>query len=77
MTKRNKNGKVLGCGTHPNMESFHHPSSEVVRKNYENQTGEVVTKSYVDRVLKDAGLVRSPQKKREAHRRRKKDGANT
>ncbi|MEA1863993.1 MAG: hypothetical protein U9N46_02140, partial [Euryarchaeota archaeon] len=26
VTKRNKNGKVLGCGTHPNMESFHHPS---------------------------------------------------
>ncbi|MEA1864720.1 MAG: dockerin type I domain-containing protein, partial [Euryarchaeota archaeon] len=25
VTKRNKNGKVLGCGTHPNMESFHHP----------------------------------------------------
>jgi len=38
--------------------------SEVVRKNYENQTGEVVTKSYVDRVLKDAGLVRSPVKKK-------------
>ncbi|MEA1999773.1 MAG: hypothetical protein U9N61_10705 [Euryarchaeota archaeon] len=38
--------------------------SEVVRKNYENQTGEVVTKSYVDRVLKNAGLVRSPQKKK-------------
>ena len=38
--------------------------SEVVRKNYENQTGEEVTKSYVDRVLKDAGLVRSPQKKK-------------
>ncbi|MEA1866328.1 MAG: hypothetical protein U9N46_14280, partial [Euryarchaeota archaeon] len=26
VTKRNKNGKVLGCGTHPNMESFHHPN---------------------------------------------------
>ncbi|MEA1866202.1 MAG: hypothetical protein U9N46_13625, partial [Euryarchaeota archaeon] len=26
VTKRNKNGKVLGCGTHPNMESFHHPT---------------------------------------------------
>ena len=25
MTKRNKNDKVLGCGTHPNMRSFHHP----------------------------------------------------
>ena len=38
--------------------------SEVVRKNYENQTGEEVTKSYVDRVLKEAGLVRSPTKKK-------------
>ena len=38
--------------------------SEVVRKNYENQTGEEVTKSYVDRVLKEAGLVRSPVKKK-------------
>ncbi|MEA1864968.1 MAG: hypothetical protein U9N46_07205, partial [Euryarchaeota archaeon] len=28
VTKRNKNGKVLGCGTHPNMESFHHPRIE-------------------------------------------------
>ncbi|MEA1865478.1 MAG: hypothetical protein U9N46_09895, partial [Euryarchaeota archaeon] len=27
VTKRNKNGKVLGCGTHPNMGSFHHPST--------------------------------------------------
>ena len=36
--------------------------SEVVRKNYENQTGEEVSKSYVDRVLKEAGLVRSPVK---------------
>ncbi|MEA1865938.1 MAG: hypothetical protein U9N46_12275, partial [Euryarchaeota archaeon] len=26
VTKRNKNGKVLGCGTHPNTESFHHPT---------------------------------------------------
>ena len=25
VTKRNKNGKVLGCGTHLNMGSFHHP----------------------------------------------------
>jgi transposase len=38
--------------------------SEVVKKNYENQTGEEITKSYVDRVLKEAGLVRSPVKKK-------------
>jgi len=36
----------------------------VVKENYENQTGEEVTKSYVDRVLKEAGLVRSPAKKK-------------
>ncbi|MEA1866086.1 MAG: hypothetical protein U9N46_13025, partial [Euryarchaeota archaeon] len=32
VTKRNKNGKVLGCGTHPNMESFHHPTFRVPRR---------------------------------------------
>ncbi|PXF57327.1 MAG: hypothetical protein C4B59_15455, partial [Candidatus Methanogaster sp.] len=32
--------------------------SDVVKANYENQTGEEVTKSYVDRVLKEARLVR-------------------
>nr|QNO42130.1 hypothetical protein KOINGEPH_00001 [Methanosarcinales archaeon ANME-2c ERB4]QNO42393.1 hypothetical protein LFOPHFOE_00033 [Methanosarcinales archaeon ANME-2c ERB4] len=36
----------------------------MVKENYENQTGEEVTKSYVDRVLKEAGLVRSPAKKK-------------
>ena len=38
--------------------------STVVKKNYENQTGEKVSKSYVDRVLKEAGMVKSPGKKR-------------
>lgn len=38
--------------------------SDVVKANYENQTGEEVTKSYVDRVLKEARLVRSPAKKK-------------
>ncbi|MEA3438251.1 MAG: hypothetical protein U9R43_17440 [Thermodesulfobacteriota bacterium] len=38
--------------------------SEVVRKNYENQTGKKVSKSYVDSALKEAGLVRSPAKKK-------------
>ncbi|MEA1864228.1 MAG: hypothetical protein U9N46_03360, partial [Euryarchaeota archaeon] len=32
VTKRNKNGKVLGCGTHPNMESFHHPRRGLVEE---------------------------------------------
>ena len=38
--------------------------SKVVKKNYENQTGEKVSKSYVDRVLKEAGMVKSPRKKK-------------
>jgi len=38
--------------------------SKVVKKNYENQTGKKVSKSYVDRVLKEAGMVKSPRKKR-------------
>ncbi len=38
--------------------------SKVVKKNYENQTGEKVSKSYVDRVLKEAGMVKSQRKKR-------------
>ena len=38
--------------------------SKVVKKNYEKQTGETVSKSYVDRVLKEAGMVKSPRKKK-------------
>ena len=38
--------------------------SKVVKKNYEKQTGEKVSKSYVDCVLKEAGMVKSPEKKR-------------
>ncbi len=38
--------------------------SMMVKKNYEKQTGEKVSKSYVDRVLKEAGMVKSPGKKR-------------
>jgi len=38
--------------------------SEVVKKNYEEQTGEKVSKSYVDGVLKEAGMVKSSRKKR-------------
>ena len=36
--------------------------SEVVKQNYENQTGEEVSKSFVDGVLKEAGMVKSPGK---------------
>jgi len=38
--------------------------SNVVKEIYENQTGEKVSKSFVDRVLKEAGLVKSPGKKK-------------
>jgi len=36
--------------------------SNVVKKNYENQTGEKVSKSFVDRVLKEVGMVKSQGK---------------
>lgn len=38
--------------------------SKVVKKNYEKQTGEKVSKSYVDGVLREVGMVKSPGKKR-------------
>ena len=36
--------------------------SNVVKKNYENRTGEKVSRSFVDGVLKEAGLVKKPEK---------------
>lgn len=38
--------------------------SQVVKKNYEKQTGKNVSKSFVDGVLKEAGMVKSPGKKK-------------
>ncbi len=38
--------------------------SKVVKENYEKQTGEKLSMSYVDRVLKEAGMVKSPEKRR-------------
>jgi hypothetical protein len=38
--------------------------SEVVKENYENQTDKKVSKSFVDQVLKEAGMVKSPIKKK-------------
>ncbi len=38
--------------------------SEVVKQNYENQTGKEVSKSYVDLVLKEKGMVKSQEKKK-------------
>ena len=36
----------------------------VVKNNYEKQTGKKISKDFVDRTLRDAGMVKSPQKKR-------------
>jgi len=38
--------------------------TKVVRHNYEKQTGKKISKDFVDRILREAGLVKSPQKKR-------------
>ena len=38
--------------------------SKEVKENYEKQRGEKVSTSYVDGVLKEAGMVKSPGKKR-------------
>ena len=43
--------------------------SDVVKKNYENRTGEKVSKSFVDGVLKEAGLVKSPKSKKKGRSR--------
>lgn len=38
--------------------------AKVVRYNYEKQTGKKISKSFVDRTLQEAGLVKSPKKNR-------------
>lgn len=38
--------------------------ARVVQHNYEKQTGEKVSKSFVERTMKEAGITKSPQKKR-------------
>ena len=45
-------------------ENSYFIGANVVQKNYENQIGLKVSKSFVDRTLKEAGMVKSPQKKR-------------
>jgi len=45
-------------------ENSYFIGSKVVKKNYENQIGLKVSKSFVDRTLKEADMVKSPQKKR-------------
>ena len=38
----------------------------MVKQNYENATGEKVSKNFVDRTLREAGIVKSLQKKRKS-----------
>ena len=45
-------------------ENSYFIGANVVKKNYENQIGLKISKSFVDRTLKEAGMVKSPQKKR-------------
>ncbi|HJH26651.1 MAG TPA: hypothetical protein C5S37_07730, partial [Methanophagales archaeon] len=56
--------QIIKIRTDLEKEDSYFIGSEVVKKNYENQTGEKVSKSCVDRVLKEAGLVKSPRKKK-------------
>lgn len=45
-------------------ENSYFIGSKVVHKNYENQFGEKISKSFVDRTLREAKLVKTPRKKR-------------
>lgn len=45
-------------------ENSYFIGAKVVRHNYENKTGVKVSKDFVDRTLKEAGMIKSPQKKR-------------
>ena len=56
--------QIIKIRTDLEKEDSYFIGSKVVNKNYENQTGKKVSKSYVDRVLKEAGMVKSPIKKR-------------
>ncbi len=56
--------QIIKIRTDLEKEDSYFIGSKVVKKNYENQTGKKVSKSYVDRVLKEAGMVKSSEKKR-------------
>lgn len=45
-------------------EESYFVGSLVVKQNYENRVGKKVSKDFVNRTLKEAGMVKSPQKKR-------------
>jgi len=56
--------QIIKIRTDLEKEDSYFIGSKVVKENYENQTGKKVSKSYVDRVLKEAGMVKSPGKKK-------------
>ena len=56
--------QIIKIRTDLEKEDSYFIGSKVVKENYENQTGEKVSKSFVDRVLKEAGMVKSPGKKK-------------
>ncbi len=56
--------QIIKIRTDLEKEDSYFIGSKVVKENYENRTGEKVSKSYVDRVLKEAGMVKSQGKKR-------------
>ena len=56
--------KIIQIRKELEKENSYFIGSEVVKKNYENQIGLKVSKSFVNRTLKEACMVKSPQKKR-------------
>ena len=56
--------KIINLRKELEKENSYFIGSKVVKRNYENQIGLKVSKSFVDRTLKEADMVNSPQKKR-------------
>ncbi|RZB29025.1 MAG: hypothetical protein AEth_01629 [Candidatus Argoarchaeum ethanivorans] len=56
--------QIIKIRTDLEREDSYFIGSDVVQQNYEKQTGEKVSKSYICRVLKGAGMVKSQEKKK-------------
>jgi len=56
--------QIIKIRTDLEREDSYFIGSDVVKQNYEKQTGEKVSKSYICRVLKKAGMVKSQEKKK-------------
>ena len=56
--------KIIKIRKELEKENSYFFGARVVKKNYENQIGLKVSNSFVDRTLREAGMVKSPQKKR-------------